>query len=248
MDYTDLEKLGLNKSEAKIYLGLLRLGKGTASELSKMLGIHRNIVYENLDKLIEKGIVSVLNLDGKRTFLAENSKAVIEYLDNQKTKIDEKMRLVHSLEPEINKLLQIRKTEDNVSLFRGIKAIKKILIEILESREYWVVGVSNDSVQILGETFWKNFNIKRESNKIKEHLLFNVDFKNIVNITSSKYSLKRILPTDLRQLTEIMLYDNKAVLIVYSLDPIAVMIDNRDIFNMYKVHFDFLWKLSKEQK
>ena len=46
MDSKDLEKLGLNKNEAKVYLGLLRLGSATAAQLVKQIGSHRNNKYE----------------------------------------------------------------------------------------------------------------------------------------------------------------------------------------------------------
>ena len=58
MDAVDLEKLGLNRNEAKVYFGLLQTVNTTASDLVKHLGLHRNIIYDNLEKLIEKGLVS----------------------------------------------------------------------------------------------------------------------------------------------------------------------------------------------
>ena len=70
MHIADLEKLGLNKNEAKVYFGLLKKGQATASELVKSVGVHRNIIYDNLEKLIDKGLVSYVVEGTKRRFIA----------------------------------------------------------------------------------------------------------------------------------------------------------------------------------
>ena len=245
MDSTDLEKLGLNRNEAIVYLGLIKKGQASAAELVKTLGIHRNIVYDNIEKLIEKGLVSYINEGNKKKFIAKNPESIIEFLDSKKVNIDKEIKVAKTLIPEIDKLLSIKKIEQEASLFRGVKGIKKILIDILKSNEYWVIGVSNASIEILGETFWKNFNIKRRSKRIKEHLLFNNGFKNVVNIISNSYSNHKVLPKELTQVTEIMFFHNKVAVIVYSKEPIAVLIENPDVFITFKQQFEFLWRLSK---
>ena len=58
MDAIDLEKLGLNKNEAKVYYALMQKNQATASELVKLLGMHRSMIYDNLERLVDKGLVS----------------------------------------------------------------------------------------------------------------------------------------------------------------------------------------------
>jgi sugar-specific transcriptional regulator TrmB len=53
-----LEDIGLTKTEIKIYLALLKLGQSTTTNIIKDAGIHASKVYEFLDKLIKKGLVS----------------------------------------------------------------------------------------------------------------------------------------------------------------------------------------------
>lgn len=109
-----------------------------------------------------------------------------------------------------------------------------------------IIGISNASVEALGETFWKNFNIKRRAKRIRESLLFNHDFKNVVNIKPSKFSVHRILPKELTQVTEILIYNNKVAMTVYSKEPIGVVIEDIEVFNTFKQQFNFLWKIAKQ--
>jgi len=48
-----LRKFGLSEKEAKVYLSLLGSGKVLASEIAKKTNIHRQLVYDLLERLIE---------------------------------------------------------------------------------------------------------------------------------------------------------------------------------------------------
>ena len=60
MDTGLLESVGLTKSEAKVYLALLELGSSSKGPIVKRSGVASSKVYELLDKLIAKGLVSIV--------------------------------------------------------------------------------------------------------------------------------------------------------------------------------------------
>lgn len=245
MNIDKLIDLGLNKNEAKIYLALLENGSSIASALVKVTGVHRNIVYDNLDKLVQKGLVSCINENNKKVFFAEKSTSLIEVIEKEEEELSKKKKKALELIPEINEILENADSKQDVTLFKGIQGIKQIILDSLDYNEYWVIGVSNASIELLGESFWKNFNIKRKSSKTKEYLLYNPDFNNSVNIEEKNSSFTKKLPTELNQVTEIFLYNKKVAIIVYSHSPIGIVIENKHIFSVFKNQFEFLWKLSK---
>ena len=53
MDTSILEKIGLKKSEIKVYLTLLELGSTKTGELTTKSKVSRSKIYEILEKLIE---------------------------------------------------------------------------------------------------------------------------------------------------------------------------------------------------
>ncbi len=244
MDSSTLEKLGLNRNEARVYFALLNKGQATAQELVKTLGVHRNIVYDNIEKLIEKGIVSFI-IDGtKRKFIAEKPSALLEFLDNKKELLDSEINEAKKLIPEIDKIFGSQSYKQEVSLFRGIAGLKKVLSEIVKADKSWCIGITNESVRILGETYWKNYNLKKKVTKTEEWLLWNSDFKNTV-ISKNKLSHHKILPKELDQVTETIMCGNNVAIMVYSYEPIVILISNKEVFNMYRTHFEFLWKISR---
>ena len=53
-----LESLELTKNEIKIYLEVLNLGKTKANKIAETTLLHTSKIYESLQRLIEKGLVS----------------------------------------------------------------------------------------------------------------------------------------------------------------------------------------------
>jgi sugar-specific transcriptional regulator TrmB len=245
MDCVDLERLGLNRNEAKVYYALLLKREATAQELVKSLGVYRNIVYDNLEKLAEKGLVSFVNDGAKRKYVAEKPSAIVEFLEAKQQEVDNEIRTAKALVPQISAILGSAQSRQEVSLFRGVAGLKKVLSDVVQAEESWCIGITNESVKILGETYWRNYNAKKKETKTHECLLWNSDFKNTV-IGSNPRSRHRILPRELDQVTETIMYGGKVAIFVFSAEPVVILIENKHVFETYRKHFEFLWKLSKE--
>lgn len=247
MDYEDLEKFGLNRNEAKVYYALLNKKQAIASELVKSTGLHRNIIYDNLEKLIEKGLVSFILDNNIKRFVAQDPKTILEYLDDKKTEIDNQIKKAKKFIPDINKLLSKSDVTQEVTIYRGKKGLKKVLLDILDFGEMWSIGFTNESVDVFTENYGKAFRVLKEQKKVKEHSLFSYNFKNTMVYDDGLTEIRR-LPKELDQITEIYLYGDYVALAVYSKNPIAVVIKDSNVFYAFKKHFNFLWKLSKPVK
>jgi sugar-specific transcriptional regulator TrmB len=55
-----LQKLGFTENEAKIYIGLLRLGKSTAREIHEFTHVPRPKIYSTLERMSRKKYVEVI--------------------------------------------------------------------------------------------------------------------------------------------------------------------------------------------
>jgi sugar-specific transcriptional regulator TrmB len=84
---TSLRQIGLSLNEAKSYLSLLRKGGVTGYELSKNAGIPPSKIYESLNKLQNKGFISLIRSDNGRRYVAVDPREIldryqIEYQNN----------------------------------------------------------------------------------------------------------------------------------------------------------------------
>lgn len=74
-----LEELGFEEREAKIYLSLLQEQEQTALSLARKTNIDRTTIYDILEKLIQKGIVSLITKNDSKTFKALQTKQLLTH-------------------------------------------------------------------------------------------------------------------------------------------------------------------------
>jgi len=82
-----LQKFGLTENEAQVYLILLRLGSATASEITQKSGIHRINVYDILERMQEKGLVSYVMIGKRKHYEAADPKRILEIEEERKKDI-----------------------------------------------------------------------------------------------------------------------------------------------------------------
>lgn len=246
MESIDLEKLGLNKNEAKVYYALLKIGNSTAADLVKQLGIHRNIVYDNLEKLIAKGLVSYVFEESKKLFISQEPSAILEFLDKKEEEIKTEKEIAKNLISEIKNFKKDKIEESEAEIYRGIKGMKKVLAEVLNAKENFVLGMTNQSSELLGETYWKNYNAKIKDLKIVERMLLNSDFKDIYSFEKNKRTEVKILPKEFNQITETILFSGKVAIFIYSEKPLVILINDKALYQTHLQQFEFLWKIAKK--
>ncbi len=72
MKLSDLEKLGLQKKEARAYLACLEMGSGTALAISKSIGIPKSTTHDLLNGLVAKGLASTYLKKSKKYYSASD--------------------------------------------------------------------------------------------------------------------------------------------------------------------------------
>ncbi|MFT4283070.1 MAG: TrmB family transcriptional regulator [Candidatus Woesearchaeota archaeon] len=246
----DFLQLGLNINEAKVYYTLVLTGPTTASTIIKKLGFHRNIVYDNLEKLTNKGIVSYINTRGKRIYSPQNPHTIIDFLEKEKKEAQEKINYAQNLIPSITKNLATLEKPTNVQFFQGIAGLKQVLKMTLDTNDknQYVIGISNESVEVMGETYWDNYNRKILDRELNQHILMNKEYQEVTILSRIGDKKIRILPKELSQVVQYMIFENKVAILVFSKIPIAILIENKEIYESYKAQFKQYWKVSKQVK
>jgi sugar-specific transcriptional regulator TrmB len=236
----ELISYGLSEKEAEIYLANLKSGSSTANRLAEITNIRRSTVYEVLESLKKKGLVSVVTKDKKYHFQAVKPSSLIDLLRD-------KERMIKEILPSLNKLTESSLQKSNVELFEGSISIKEAVLDMLNSKEILVYGGSTVGDELFG-TFTANFSKKRVANKVK--------MKAIVGKTVSKHMLQK----DVKDLTDIRknnLFENhKSVYFIYGDNLLivslgyelsAVRIQNNPVLvESQRQIFDLLWKTAKK--
>ena len=118
----DLIQLGLTEGEAKVYVALLKTGSTTVGPIVKASGVASSNIYDILDRLLEKGIVSYIIKSKTKYFQAAPPINIGDYLSEKKKKIDEERELFEKLLPDLSKI-SLEKTQ-HAEVFIGTKGLK----------------------------------------------------------------------------------------------------------------------------
>ena len=173
MELDKLRKLGLSESEAKLYSALLKLGAVEVQKLIDETWLYKANVYQSLERLSDKGIVSKVIENGKRIYQLQKPESLLELIKKKKIDLEEQEKIAKELVEDVVLTKKHINTAETAMVFRGFAGVKQIYSEIIESKlDYLVFGSPKES-EIIGEYYWKNLHAKQKENKIKARMIFN---------------------------------------------------------------------------
>ena len=232
--YEKLLHIGLTKTEAKIYLMLIDLNKSQAGALSRKTGIHRRSIYDALERLIEKGLVSYIKENDKRYYMPTDPTHIKEIIEHQKEEID---NIIPSLLAKFNE----QKDKQQTSFYRGVQGIKSIFEDqIQDGKDVYIIGASHNTKQII-KFYLPHYTSKRTKKKIKLHAIYAGEkHASPIPLASVRY-----LPESFASPVSTNIWGNKVAIFIWSPDPIAIVIQQPDVAKAYRNYFDLLWKIAK---
>ena len=249
MDYSILEGIGLTSSEIKVYLALIDLGPNSTGPLVKKSGVSSSKIYDLLDKLIEKGLVTTYIQSNTNYFRAVNPKRLINYVQTKKQEVEEQEKQVRDILPVLESRFNKFEGETKVELFKGYKGIetlfKEMVSELKKGDEYLVVGGGDKpSANERTKLFFERIHLLRSKKGIKMRIIFSESRKKSLKEiklfpnTSAKYFPDSTPST-------INIYKDVTILLTMSPVPAAIRIKDKNITQSYKIYFEKLWKLAK---
>ena len=237
MDPDQLQKLGLSKNEAKIYLALLEAGAAPAGVLSKKTQINRTTTYDAIERLIEKGLVSYALQAGRKVFKPSSPEKLMENLREQQKAGEE-------IIPELQKIYGSAKEKEESAIYEGRKGIKSILQDILKHEEYVSLGSSGEFLDIMKHDFTL-FQKQKKILGVKSRVILPEKLRHKEIVTSATASFK-FIPDQFAAPTTTWIYGEKIAIVIWSDTPTATVIKSRKVAQGYHNYFELLWKQAKK--
>lgn len=237
-----LIKAGLTRVESSVYITLIDLGPSLAGQICKKSGIHRRTVYDALDRLAEKGLISYIVKNNRKYFESANPNRL---LDLEK----EKEEQIRAELPSLMEIFSKTKTKEETLFYKGKDGLKTAFEDQIISlegkasgtgKEILVLGASSEAGEIL-QFYFKWYNKKRQAKKIHIKFIASIESKGKIQAPLSEI---RYLPET--GPTAINIYADKVAIILWSKEkPLAIIIKNKEIASSYRLFFEHMWKTAR---
>lgn len=242
----DLISLGFTLNESLVYLSIISFGRAKANEIIRDTGLHKKIVYENIERLIDKGLVSFIQEGRTRIFTPADPNMLVELFQEKQEEIARKTQEAKDVAEKIRKLAKKEVTKEEATLFRGKKGIRTFYNELLRiGEDYCVFGAPASSIDMMEEHFWLNLVQKKREKKISARILFNRSNKEYGDKIRDRLTDIRYLDKDFEPMTEINIQKDRVATIVWKESPYLFLVKDRVVAESYMQYFEKMWKESR---
>ncbi|MBW2990351.1 hypothetical protein KY348_01460 [Candidatus Woesearchaeota archaeon] len=248
MNLDNLKELSLSKGQINVYSAVLELGISTINKIQEKTGIERRNIYDILNKLIEKGLISYTIEKGKRTYQCTHPNSILDEIKRK----EQSLRELKNQIPQIKNLFELSKPEIRAETYRGTEAIKSLMNEMLEYKEMrWMGGTSFGGYKAApkGLILWFDHWMKRRVEKkiiMRDLVDYGMWLKGLkpgdIKTHKKNYYKYCQLPKDLKSPMVIAIFGNKVAQVLWREQSFAFVLESEDIKESFMRYFNYFWK------
>jgi sugar-specific transcriptional regulator TrmB len=242
----ELENLGLDDKEAQVYLGLLEVGEANIAEISKKSGVKRTTVYNAIENLKEKGLVSSTARRQNTIYIAEDPRKLEQGLS-------EKMLFLKNILPELLSISNFIDKKPKIKFFEGFEGLKNVYMDTLNYPDQELLAwISEKYLESFDEKFLYDYYVpERVKRKIWVRALAPDDLRISRFKEEDEKSLRktRLIPTVKFPFSvEINLYGKNKISIISFEEKIGLIIESEKIYGTLKSIFEINWLWAETKK
>ncbi|MFQ5620793.1 MAG: TrmB family transcriptional regulator, partial [Candidatus Nanoarchaeia archaeon] len=223
MKLENLRELGLSKGQISVYSAVLELGTSSLNRIQEKTGIERRNIYDILNKLIERGLISYTVESGKRTYQCTHPNKILEEIGKK----EEALAELKSKVPDIKDLFDVSRVDIRAEVYRGNESMKALLNEVLEyDTSYWIGGNAGVESTNLKNWFGHWMDKRVEAKHVMNDLVDCGTFLEGLkpgDVKKHKKSLYKYcaLPKDLRSPMVVIIFGNKVAQVLWAKQSFA---------------------------
>jgi sugar-specific transcriptional regulator TrmB len=244
-----LEQLNLSPTAAKTYLALLQLGRASADKIAKRAGTYKANVYDALARLSEIGLSTYIIEENKKHYLPTNPEKIPDIIDTLREKENERLTElredIQEIMPQLTAQYGSIKEKELFEIYRGRRAYKAVIQEILKEKPKYWKGFGNFQIQkafpIEYQRWFRKVPFRLFSTKTKKVEALKKEAAKTCNVQVTW------LPKDVYMPIVWVVFGSNVLIIIYEPDLIMMRIKSEKVVKTYSSQFDHLWKKYNKQ-
>lgn len=249
--YEQLHHFGLSDKEAKVYIAALELGPSPVQAISKKAGVNRATTYVQIATLNGRGLMSSFDKGKKRYFAAESPERLMALYEDEMHHLKEKEDVLKEMLPELKRMRPVDGVP-TVRLFEGQDGLEAVRQELLKSE-------SKNFEDFAGhEVYFKSVptaSARRQFERVKslgikgKVILVSEDPGKFIPADRPTHLDRRVVSAEKYDVPgEIAVFDNKVTMLAYKGDPVAIMIESKEIAQIVRSLFQLAWEKVKDNR
>ncbi len=241
MDSEIFRELGFSEREVKVYTALLELGLTKVGPIASRSKLQHSKVYQTLDKLIEKGLVSYVVVSKTKHFQASDPSEILNILDDRKRRFKEVIE-------ELKQKQKYSGSKHIAVVHEGYKSFKALFNRVADELQkgdfYWAFAFKDEYHDSHASLFLRKFHEKLKEKRVDDRVLGNFSVKKEIKKTFEGNKNIKIRFTKNETPLGVIIIKNKVINLVWGERPTAIEITSDQIHKQYKNFFDDIWKKS----
>jgi sugar-specific transcriptional regulator TrmB len=242
IDMKVLEELGLTGTEIKVYVSLLELGTSSAGLILEKSKLPNSTVHRDLNSLIDKGLISFVREGKRKIYCATDPENFVNFID------DKKRRFLEIL-PELKQKQSFQKNEELAGVYKGVRGIKEVYSMMINSggKEYNTFGGGEVTSLVMSWDWWANLHKRRIENKLPSRQVFDLTVKEGgKELSKNPLTSIRYVEEKLASFQETVICGDYVAIAIFSENPYAFLIKDKNVAESYRKYFELLWKTAKK--
>lgn len=240
MEINKLRQFGLSEKEAKAYVASLELGEANIQSIANKTKIRRTSVYDTIQSLINKGLISTHIKKKRRYYTALDPRDLVQ-------KMEERKQSLSSIIPELLSITNYLQKKPRIRFFEGEEGIRDIYQDTLKyPKSKMYAWVSDQVWKIFDEKFLNEYIENRARKEIFAFVIApnSPRMVNDYKPKDQKCFRKTITEEDKSFLVdaEIDLYGDRNIGIMIFGENIGIVIESKKLYNTLKSVFVTQWK------
>ncbi|MEA2004350.1 MAG: helix-turn-helix domain-containing protein, partial [archaeon] len=224
--------------EIDVYLALLKINSSSIAEIMSRANVSRKSIYEILQKLLDKGLVSYTIKDNRKQFNAASPERFIEILKEKEANLE-------TILPELLKKHQKSTEEIKVEVFIGTEGMKTATNIILKEKKKFYVLANEGRIFEFLKYYMPQFQQKALKLGIRGDVIYSESARDKKLLTPAENNI-RYVSDKYNSPMSIAMYGNNVNILIYSENnPIAIHLKSKDIAQSFMNYFNLMWNIGK---
>lgn len=241
----DLIELGLTEGEAKVYVALTEVGSSTVGPIVNKSGVAYSNVYEVLNRLIEKGLVSFIIKEKTKYFQAGGSENLKEYLNKREEELESMKEKLDKMLPNLENLKNLPPQQE-AEVFVGFKGLRtaydKMFGGMKRGEEHLFLYVHTKEYGEEADNFYFSIGHLMKGKKIRG--LNNEYGRKSEFVKKAKYIDSRYASFPIPGNWEV----NRDMLLIVSWQKpvVGILIRSKSVTDEFRKYFESVWNKAKK--